>query len=421
MSLRILLAAFFLPLLGALATTQEKDKIIYQGAPCALETHFLFPSPVEMYFHEHPEKKYPFESTSTANYRGHIATYEISDGRLYLVDIQRAVPYGEKPTDPPGKLVKELFSQALDARGRVPVDWFTGNIRIFGKPEKRHYQSPGDAEGYDETVFTTVNLLQIDKGVVKRETTFPFDEYWQKFQIVSDYETLKPEEKSAISEHTAFLNQHSPDWRTFGSIEPEGPAKSEADYSVFLTRYITTPVKIPLTKYAVAKNVSFQPGETGWLIDNDLTPSKDRNLLFLEMGSTSVPNGPWNNFTAGALQFVLILDSLAPQTIDIAEAARSRIKLINNFARDENEDPASTQISGHLEILSSNEKEIVVTGLITFTTSKVATHQEIRLEKTAIPVLDLAAYVRRYNPAGTGYNSADEILKRIGEKQKQAP
>ncbi|PTX99225.1 hypothetical protein DB345_02295 [Spartobacteria bacterium LR76] len=415
-----ILAALFFPLLGAQATQQQSDKIIYQGDPCDLETHFLFPSPVEMYFRQHPEKKYPFESTSTANYRGHIATYEISDGRLYLVDIQKAVLPGEKPTDPPGKLVKEIFPQALDSHGKVPVDWFTGNIRIFGKPEKRHYQSPGDAKGYDDTVFTTVNLLQIDKGSVKRETMFPFDEYWQKFETVAAYEALKPEEKSAISEHIAFLNQHSPDWQNFGSIEPTGPAKSEADYSVFLTRYITTPVKIPLTKFIAVKDVAFKPGETSWMADDDLAPTKDRNILFLEMGSTDVPKGPWSNFTGGALQFVLILDSLAPRTIDFTEADSQRFRLINNFARnDKNDNP--TRISGHLEILSSSEKEIVVTGLITFTTAKVATHQEIRLEKTAIPVLDLTAYVRRYNPAGEGYFSADNILKRIAEKEKPAP
>ncbi len=169
------------------------------------------------------KRSYPFESTSTANYRGHIATYEISDGRLYLVDLQKAVPYGEKPTDPPGKLVKELFPQALDDHGKVPVEWFTGNIRIFGKPEQRHYQSPGDAKGYDDTVFTTVSLLQIDKGAVKRETTFPFDEYWQKFETVAAYEALKPRRNPPFPNTPPFSPSTPRTGRKLARSNPKAP------------------------------------------------------------------------------------------------------------------------------------------------------------------------------------------------------
>ncbi len=190
---------------------------------------------------------------------------------------------------------------------------------------------------------------------------------------------------------------------------------------MFLTRYITTPVKIPLTKYVVAKDVAFTPGDTSWLADYDLAPARDRNILFLEMGTTNVPKGPWSNFTGGALQLAVALDSLAPHRMDFTEADSQRFRLINNFARN-NKNDNPTRISGRLEILSSNEKEIVVTGLITFTTAKVATYQEIRLEKTAIPVLDLAAYVdatiprKATSPPTTSSSASGKRKNRLPEK-----
>ncbi len=82
---------------------------------------------------------------STACWRGYIGTWEIKDGRFYLVDI--AGPYRIAGSDP------------------ILADWFTGVIRI-PRGEQLHYVHMGFGSVYEEEYH-----VKIAKGEVVKSRT----------------------------------------------------------------------------------------------------------------------------------------------------------------------------------------------------------------------------------------------------------
>lgn len=404
------------------ATQQESDFILFKGQKCELETHWMFPSPLESYYRSDPSKKSPFESASTANYRGHVATWEIADGRLYLVDIEtRSVPEPdsapEKTLPVQGKpLLQKLFPKAIDKKGRVFANWFDGNLRVFGKPVKRIYKHPESEESREIVDYTEVTLLQLKRGVVTRETSFPRDQYWAKFQTYLDYRKLKPEEITAISDHVRFLDLHSKRWEDIGSLEQESPIRTEKDFQVFLTRYWSEPIKIPLTKFEIVKDATINFAETGWIIDTGLQRAEGSHLLMLEMGSTNVPKGPWSPYAGGAVQLVIQLGSLETKELAFTETDGGIVKFINNFA--DFNDPKQ-HVTGTLQIDRSDKGEVLLSGSVRLTSKDPPTSQEILLKGQKFPVLSIEDYVKRYNPPGEGPNDVSEILKRIEENSRK--
>lgn len=69
-----------------LATEQEPDFLYYNGKELTLSTGWGHPSPLETYYSQN-NIEYPFTMLSTANYRGHVAIWEISDQKLFLKEI----------------------------------------------------------------------------------------------------------------------------------------------------------------------------------------------------------------------------------------------------------------------------------------------------------------------------------------------
>ncbi|MEA3211922.1 MAG: hypothetical protein QOE70_4979 [Chthoniobacter sp.] len=240
-----------------------------------METHWLFPSPLEAYYRSNPSEAAPFKSSSTANYRGHVATWEIADNRLFLVDlVERIRPDADaapKASTLKGEpLLRKLFPKVIDEKGKVFASWFNGNLRVFGKPKKRTYKHQDDPEGYDVVEYTEITLLELKGGVVTRETSFPRDEYWSKFNIYLEYRRLKPTDIDAISEHVKYLDSQDKRWEEIGSIEPDGPVRTEKDFQVFLIRYWSEPKKIPLTKFEIIKDATTDFADRGWILDDNL-------------------------------------------------------------------------------------------------------------------------------------------------------
>lgn len=85
-----------------------------------------------------------FEVTSSANWRGYVATFSISDDKLYLLDIEGQVE--GKP-----KTGRELLKKRLPLVAR----WFTGSIFV----------PIGDFD-YDAQAYQYVIELLIEKGAV---------------------------------------------------------------------------------------------------------------------------------------------------------------------------------------------------------------------------------------------------------------
>ncbi|MGB8170961.1 MAG: hypothetical protein WCF18_25890 [Chthoniobacteraceae bacterium] len=401
----------------ASATEQESDFILFKGEKCELETSWMFPSPLELYFRSR-SKKSPFEPSSTANYRGHVATWEIAGNRLYLIDLEKRV--SQEPESSAGKapvlrgkpLIRSIFPEVIDKEEKVFARWFSGNVRIFGKPVKRTYKHQDDVEGHEMVENTEVTLLELKNGVVTRLTSFPRDEYWKKFGTYLDYRRLKADEVSAISEHVKFLDRQSEGWEDIGSIEPKGPFRTEKDFKFFLIRYRTEPVKIPLTKCEIVKDVTINFADGGWTIDDGLRISDGSHLLMLEMGSTNVPKGPWSSFTAGAVQVLVQLGRLESKEITFSEKDSGFVKVVNNYAKYE----SPQHVAGKLKVERNDDGKVMLSGFVRLTSEGPTTHQEIVLDNQVIPVSDVKVYVRRNNPPGKGpkgFYDPDSIIQRI--------
>ncbi len=124
------------------ATEQYPDYILYGGKKYELAVSWGHPSPLQvLYIRTNTQS--PFQSWSTANYRGHIATWRISDGKLYLVSVDTRRHYGrtgtywpddEKRLDTlavPGYFgIASLEVQPAEKDGAVLADWFSGVLEI---------------------------------------------------------------------------------------------------------------------------------------------------------------------------------------------------------------------------------------------------------------------------------------------------
>lgn len=125
-----LILIVFLALGRALATEQEPDLLHYDNNELHLYTSWGHPSPLETYYYQN-NIRIPFTGFSTANYRGHVGVWEVSDDKLYLKEIviedydpnAREFIYASYEPNEYG-VVPNCCSPAED--GTVIADWFSG-------------------------------------------------------------------------------------------------------------------------------------------------------------------------------------------------------------------------------------------------------------------------------------------------------
>ena len=140
--LSFILAILLLCAVGnnAKATDQYPDYIIINGEKFELYVDWSFPSVLERYYSAINQQSL-FSSWSTANYRGHIATWEIRDSTLFLTQVdgrshfERTGTYFPNTQDridtvasPAYFGIHSLKDQFLTSDGSVMADWFTGTI-----------------------------------------------------------------------------------------------------------------------------------------------------------------------------------------------------------------------------------------------------------------------------------------------------
>lgn len=124
----------------AFATEQVPDILFYDNLELSLSTGWGHPSPLETYYYQ-KRVEYPFPWLSTANYRGHVAVWEIVDSNLYLTEIQIG---GFEPNefDPskfeyviesyePNEYGVEPNSCPPSENGDVFADWFSGILDCY--------------------------------------------------------------------------------------------------------------------------------------------------------------------------------------------------------------------------------------------------------------------------------------------------
>jgi len=173
------------------ATGQEADRIRIAGKEFP-----LLSNPLNPWIESIPEDGRPnFRSIPrlmgerTSNWRGYVATWEISGGRLIVVNIESHEYLGIKLADfirmrsPCPTSAKQIFA-FLEASsherywrpftldrlfpgkfkdGKVEADWFSGELRV-PKGKLLQYVHMGYGSSYEQELIITV-----DKGVVVRQ------------------------------------------------------------------------------------------------------------------------------------------------------------------------------------------------------------------------------------------------------------
>jgi hypothetical protein len=146
------------------ATAQFPDKIIYEG-----EIYDLNVNPLEPYFRLYPEKRPRGRITSTALWRGYIATFEIVNNELLLKDIEievRTEPFPSFRTE-----WKSVINEFLLENYIHKIDWFVG-LLIIPNGELINYVHMG----YEST-FEKYILIEIENGNFIKEYKVDHMEY----------------------------------------------------------------------------------------------------------------------------------------------------------------------------------------------------------------------------------------------------
>lgn len=128
-------------------TAQFREKLIYEEQRLSMCTN-----PLGSYFAIGGDRP-PFSCGCTALWRGYVGTWEIVDGRLYLVELHGELEDGRTAS------VATIFP---DFPERVFAHWYSGTIRI---PQGRmlEYVHMGYGSVYEQDL-----LLEINRGVLQR-------------------------------------------------------------------------------------------------------------------------------------------------------------------------------------------------------------------------------------------------------------
>ncbi len=120
---------------STLATEQVPDLIEFDGKELALHTGWGHPSPMVAYFSQN-NIEYPFQSSSTANYRGHIAHWKIHKNRLFLKKV--IAHKGKKPNE----YGIESNGDSVKYKSYVFADWFSGIIECVEENPENRWSEP---------------------------------------------------------------------------------------------------------------------------------------------------------------------------------------------------------------------------------------------------------------------------------------
>lgn len=139
------------------ATAQFPDILIYEG-----KQYDLLTNPLEPFFEEHPDLRPTW--TSTALWRGYVATFEIKDNQLVVKDV--VIPDYDKGDS-------SIFKVLFPNQEKVVITWLTGilTLPIGDMVEYVHM-------GYGST-YNKYKLMYIQEGNLVQEQDFTLDEYHQ--------------------------------------------------------------------------------------------------------------------------------------------------------------------------------------------------------------------------------------------------
>lgn len=166
-----------------IATAQEADIISYKDAK-----HGLLCNPLDSFFKLYPDKKPHGDVVSSSNWRGYIATWEIENQRLYLLDVTVEI------RDETGKhfsLTKSVLHEVFPDKNKVVADWYDG-LLIIPLEKMVSYVHMGYGSSFEQYL-----LIQVKKGEVIKEKRFNNEDYFafrrrqfQEFKKTQEYRDI---------------------------------------------------------------------------------------------------------------------------------------------------------------------------------------------------------------------------------------
>jgi hypothetical protein len=155
----ILLAALLALLpMTTQATAQVGDVLLLEG-----KRETIFTNPLEGFLEKHPKLR-P-EPSSSANWRGYVATFAVRDGGLWLEKVE--VSRYEKVGDKHERRVEDRMSTFFPGKSSVLAHWYTG-VLLIPRGKMVNYVHMG----YGST-FERYLLIEIREGKLasRREMT----------------------------------------------------------------------------------------------------------------------------------------------------------------------------------------------------------------------------------------------------------
>lgn len=113
-----------------IATPQEQDILHYENKVLFVDIGWGHPSPLETFYRQNNILN-PFRMLSTANYRGHIATWEIVNNKFFLIEISI-----NKDTFQPEKFGVKSKDNSYSSKNKVFADWFNGILNCYNRDGK---------------------------------------------------------------------------------------------------------------------------------------------------------------------------------------------------------------------------------------------------------------------------------------------
>src|SRR5256885_10172569 len=99
------------------ATGQRGDILFLDG-----KKHFIFTNPLSPFLDKNPEKLPESKIVSTSLWRGYVATWEVRNDRLVLIDVGML----RSDSDDLRSVMSEMFPSQKD----VLADWYSGHVII---------------------------------------------------------------------------------------------------------------------------------------------------------------------------------------------------------------------------------------------------------------------------------------------------
>lgn len=235
------------------ATMQQPDRLTYKDLKLGLSASWAFPSPLEIYYHQ-TGIKYPFKGTSTANYRGFIANWEIKDDKLFLYKIE----VGKKQFNPQHFKVKSN-DPSYNEEKEIFADWFSGVIECSFRKK-------------DDFNYITSYYFQIREGVIiEQEMTsgrIPNSDYFSNLEELKLYKMY--------NDYTDFFFQRTDDQAILAGEAARWNINASKP-SPLLSYYGENPIDFKYNWENREKNG--YPNCT-WVIQNDEIYLKDLSLRY---------------------------------------------------------------------------------------------------------------------------------------------